>query len=69
MTTPPAPRESERPIVWLHSHFLLPMGGTKFVWEVARRLNLRHPVTVLVERVSDYWRERYAEAGVRRYAK
>jgi glycosyltransferase involved in cell wall biosynthesis len=64
MTTPPAPRESERPIVWLHSHFLLPMGGTKFVWEVARRLTHRRPVTVLVERASDYWRERYAEAEV-----
>jgi glycosyltransferase involved in cell wall biosynthesis len=64
MTTPPAERVSERPIVWLHSHFLLPMGGTKFVWEVARRLTLRHRVTVLVERASDYWRERYAEAGV-----
>jgi glycosyltransferase involved in cell wall biosynthesis len=55
---------SERPIVWLHSHFLLPMGGTKFVWEVARRIVHRRPITVLVERASDYWRERYAEAQV-----
>ena len=62
--TSPGPRESERPIVWLHSHFLLPMGGTKFVWETARRLAQRRPLTVLVERASDYWRERYEEAAV-----
>jgi glycosyltransferase involved in cell wall biosynthesis len=64
MTSSPAHRVSERPIVWLHSHFLLPMGGTKFVWEVARRLVHHRPLTVLVERASDHWRERYAEAGV-----
>ncbi len=27
----------QRPVLWLHSHFLLPMGGTKFVFEVVRR--------------------------------
>jgi glycosyltransferase involved in cell wall biosynthesis len=40
------------------------MGGTKFVWEVARRIVRQRPVTVLVEQASDYWRERYGEAGV-----
>jgi glycosyltransferase involved in cell wall biosynthesis len=64
MSAAPASRASERPIVWLHSHFLLPMGGTKFVWEVARRLVKHRPLTMLVERASDYWRERYAESGV-----
>ncbi len=41
------------------------MGGTKFVWEVAQapgRVAARS--RLLVERASDYWRERYAEAGV-----
>jgi len=55
---------AERPITWLHSHFLLPTGGTKFIYEVARRLARRHPVEVLVERASPHWRERYESAGV-----
>lgn len=50
--------------LWCHSHFLLPTGGTKYVYEVARRLARRRPVEMVVERSSDYWRERYAAAGV-----
>lgn len=50
--------------LWCHSHFLLPTGGTKYVYEVARRLTQRRPVEMVVERSSDYWRERYAAAGV-----
>ena len=55
---------AEQPITWLHSHFLLPTGGTKFIFEVARRMARRHPVEMVVERASPLWRERYAEAGV-----
>ncbi len=55
---------SPRPVLWAHSHFLLPTGGTKYIFEVVRRLNERRPVEVAVERTSDYWRERYAGAGV-----
>lgn len=51
--------------LWCHSHFLLPTGGTKYVFEVARRLALRRPIEMVVERSSDYWRERYAAAGVK----
>jgi glycosyltransferase involved in cell wall biosynthesis len=51
-------------VLWLHSHFLLPMGGTKFVYEVVRRLAQRRPVEVVVEASSDLYRERYAQAGV-----
>ena len=56
--------ESASPIVWLHSHFLLPTGGTKYIYEVVRRLAERRPVEVAVERASDLWRERYASAGI-----
>ena len=55
---------AERPITWLHSHFLLPTGGTKFIFEVVSRMARRHPMEVLVERSSPLWRERYEEAGV-----
>jgi glycosyltransferase involved in cell wall biosynthesis len=51
-------------VLWLHSHFLLPTGGTKFIFEVTRRLAQRRPVEVLVEEASPLWRERYADAGV-----
>ena len=57
----PAPRG---PVLWAHSHFLLPTGGTKYIFEVVRRLSERRPVEVAVEQASDYWRERYAAAGV-----
>ena len=55
---------AERPITWLHSHFLLPTGGTKFIFEVTRRMARRHPVEMLVERTSPHWREQYEQAGV-----
>lgn len=55
---------AQAPVLWLHSHFLLPMGGTKFVFEVVGRLARRRPVEVLVEAASDLWRERYASIGV-----
>ena len=55
---------SASPLVWLHSHFLLPTGGTKYIYEVVRRLADRRPVEVVVERTSDLWRERYATAGI-----
>jgi glycosyltransferase involved in cell wall biosynthesis len=56
--------DGQAPVLWLHSHFLLPMGGTKFVYEVVRRLAQRRPVEVVVEAASDLYRERYAQAGV-----
>jgi len=52
------------PVLWLHSHFLLPTGGTKFIFEVTRRLAERRPVEVLVEQASSLWRERFADSGV-----
>jgi glycosyltransferase involved in cell wall biosynthesis len=54
----------DRSVLWLHSHFLLPAGGTKFIFEVTRRLAERRPVEVLVEAASPLWRERYAGTGV-----
>lgn len=60
----PDQKGASGPILWLHSHFLLPTGGTKFIFEVTRRLAQRRPVEVLVEEASPLWRERYADAGV-----
>ncbi|MGB3952972.1 MAG: glycosyltransferase [Solirubrobacterales bacterium] len=52
------------PVIWCHSHFLLPTGGTKYVYEVVRRIKRDRPIEVVVERASEYWRERYTQAGV-----
>ena len=57
-------RRAGKPVLWLHSHFLLPGGGTKFIYEVTSRLAARRPVEVLVEQASPLWRDRYASAGV-----
>lgn len=58
------PTGADAPVLWAHSHFLLPTGGTKYIYEVVRRLSARRPVEVAVEQASDYWKERYAAAGV-----
>ena len=55
---------SPRSILWLHSHFELPTGGTKYIYEVARRIAEERPVLMLVESASPLWRKRYAEAGI-----
>ncbi|MGO4663037.1 glycosyltransferase [Terrabacter sp. 2TAF16] len=55
---------SSRSVLWLHSHFELPTGGTKYIYEVARRVAKDRPVTMLVESASPLWRERYADAGI-----
>ncbi|WP_344139154.1 glycosyltransferase family 4 protein [Pedococcus bigeumensis] len=49
----------------MHSHFQLPTGGTKYIFEVTRRLAMHRQVEVVVESASPLWRERYADAGVR----
>ncbi len=55
---------SASPVIWLHSHFLLPTGGTKYIYEVVRRLATQRAVEVVVERASDDWKGRYAAAGI-----
>jgi glycosyltransferase involved in cell wall biosynthesis len=50
-------------VVWLHSHFQLPTGGTKYIYEVTSRLAEHLPLTVVVEDASDQWRERYASSA------
>ncbi len=57
--------DSPRSVLWLHSHFLLPAGGTKYIFEVTSRLAQRRPVEVMVEAASPLWRERYETAGVK----
>lgn len=55
---------SARPILWLHSHFQLPTGGTKYIYEVASRIAQKRSLEMVVESASPLWRERYAAAGI-----
>ena len=61
MSADPGPT---RPILWLHSHFELPTGGTKYIYEVARRVAQSRSIEMVVESASPLWRERYAAAGI-----
>lgn len=51
-------------LYWLHSHFLYWMGGTKYVFEVVRRLNKEYKLTVIVENASDLAHTNYQRAGI-----
>jgi glycosyltransferase involved in cell wall biosynthesis len=52
-------------IVWMHSHFLYWMGGTKYVFEVLKRLNKEFDITVIVENVSDLAKENYKKESIK----
>jgi len=51
-------------IVWIHSHFLYWMGGTKYIYEVVKRLSKKHNVLVIVERTNSLVVKQYRELGV-----
>lgn len=51
-------------IIWMHSHFLYWMGGTKFVFEVLKRINQKNKVIVIVENSSDQAFLAYKNAGI-----
>ena len=52
-------------IYWLHSHFLYWMGGTKYIYEIIKRLSLDNEVVVIVENASDYSFKMYQDIGVK----
>lgn len=58
-----APRKN---IVWLHSHFLFWMGGTKFVFEVAKRLHKdkKYRLIVVVEQLGSVAAQEYHQQGI-----
>lgn len=54
-----------RSIVWIHSHFLYWMGGTKYIFEVTSRLAKTHKLKVIVENANNRAVETYKRAGVK----
>jgi len=55
-------------IAWFHSHFQHWMGGTKYVFEVAKALKSRREIediTIFVETTSQENKERFSNAGIK----
>ena len=51
-------------IAWLHSHLLIPTGGTKFLYEVTRRVAARAPLTLYCEQADAEIRTMFEDGGV-----
>lgn len=52
-------------VIWLHSHFLYWMGGTKFVFEIICQLKKDFDITVIVENASPYAIENYKKENIK----
>ncbi|MCK4602894.1 MAG: hypothetical protein KAU28_10540, partial [Phycisphaerae bacterium] len=50
---------------WLHSHLLMPTGGTKFIYEITRRIASFAGITLYCERARDDIRQMFEQGGVR----
>ena len=57
--------QSKPTIVWLHSHFLYWMGGTKFVYEVIKKLNKDFRILVIVENSTEEAKKKYDDIGIK----
>ena len=51
-------------ILWLHSHLLYSNGGTRFIYEVASRLNKYHKLTICVEKGNEEWINKFKSCGI-----
>ena len=59
--------EKRRNIIWLHTHFYYWMGGTKFIYEVAQKLEKASKVasfTIVVENTSQFSKEQFEKGGI-----
>jgi glycosyltransferase involved in cell wall biosynthesis len=52
-------------LYWLHTHFLLATGATRFILEVLTILAAHWDVTVLVEQASPEWTNKFEQAGIK----
>ena len=54
-------------IIWLHTHFLYWMGGTKFIHQVIKELKKKNNIkniTVIVENTSDFANKQFKELSI-----
>lgn len=55
-------------IIWLHTHFLFWMGGTKFVYQIISELKKKKEIgdiIVIVENASEFSKQQYIKIGVK----
>ena len=52
-------------VIWLHSHFMYWMGGTKYLFEVVSRLKNKFDITVIVENASPLAKKYYKDSGIK----
>lgn len=52
-------------VIWLYSHFMYWMGGTKFIYEVIKRISKKYDILVIVENSSKQAIENYKKIGVK----
>lgn len=58
-------KKFHRRIIWCHSHFLNWMGGSKFIFEVVKRLSKNHEVIVVASVFSSEARHNFASIGIK----
>lgn len=58
------PKKHKLVIYWLHSHFLLSTGGTRYLFEVISRLAKIYDIRVIVEKTTQEWKNKYHCADV-----
>lgn len=60
-------KRKSKQLVWLHSHFLYWMGGTKYIFEVIQQLKKKNPrqkIVVIVEDASELAQQQYKKIKV-----
>lgn len=57
--------ENKPKIIWLHSHFLYWMGGTKFIFEIIKKLRSSFDIVVIVEKSSKLALDNYKSQNVK----
>ena len=59
--------KNKKNVIWLHSHFLYWMGGTKFIYQVISEIKKRRKIGKIiigVERSSNLIKKNYQEIGL-----
>jgi len=52
-------------IIWVHSHTLLSTGGTRFIYEVLKRLSEKYTVELIVEKTSPLWKKKFEKLNIK----
>lgn len=51
-------------IAWLHTHIQNQTGGSRYIFEVTKRLNQKYPLTLFVEKINPSWRHQFEKENI-----